>query len=101
MAGPRGSATPHVAGLTSTWNSAVVEGHVHRIDMLKGQMHGRAGFGLLRRRILLAGPQLCHPTSGSVRLIAHGTGSGLSLLRHEPTARVTQAVMASRSAAMA
>ncbi|MET7312920.1 ISL3 family transposase [Streptomyces sp. NPDC005571] len=42
------------AGLTLHWNSGVVEGHVNRIEMLKRQMFGRAGFELLRRRVLLA-----------------------------------------------
>ena len=43
-----------IAGLTLPWNSGVVEGHVNRIKMLKRQMFGRAGFGLLRKRVLLA-----------------------------------------------
>ncbi|WP_435839898.1 transposase [Streptomyces canus] len=42
------------AGLTLHWNSGVVEGHVNRIKMLKRQMFGRAGFELLRKRVLLA-----------------------------------------------
>ncbi|MEU2623021.1 hypothetical protein ABZ642_33725 [Streptomyces sp. NPDC007157] len=42
------------AGLTLPWNSGVVEGHVHRIKMLKRQMFARAGFELLRKRVLLA-----------------------------------------------
>ncbi|RSD16346.1 ISL3 family transposase [Amycolatopsis eburnea] len=42
------------AGLTLPWNSGVVEGHVNRIKMLKRQMYGRAGFHLLRKRVLLA-----------------------------------------------
>ncbi|MFI6023923.1 transposase [Streptomyces sp. NPDC051287] len=42
------------AGLTLPWNSGAVEGHVNRIKMLKRQMYGRAGFGLLRKRVLLA-----------------------------------------------
>ncbi|MGW7467026.1 ISL3 family transposase [Streptomyces xantholiticus] len=44
-----------IAGLTLPWNSGVVEGHVNRIKMLKRQMFGRAGFQLLRKRVLLAG----------------------------------------------
>ncbi len=40
--------------LTLPWNSGVVEGHVNRIKMLKRQMFGRAGFSLLRKRVLLA-----------------------------------------------
>ncbi|MDX2291821.1 MULTISPECIES: ISL3 family transposase [Streptomyces] len=42
------------AGLSHPWNSGVVEGHVNRIKMLKRQMFGRAGFELLRKRVLLA-----------------------------------------------
>ncbi|MGW7557874.1 hypothetical protein [Streptomyces rimosus] len=42
------------AGLTLPWNSGVVEGRVNRIKMLKRQMFGRAGFELLRKRVLLA-----------------------------------------------
>ncbi|MGA5069064.1 BTAD domain-containing putative transcriptional regulator [Streptomyces exfoliatus] len=42
-----------IAGLTLPWNSGVVEGHVNRIKMLKRQMFGRAGFDLLRKRVLL------------------------------------------------
>jgi transposase len=43
-----------IAGLSLPWNSGVVEGHVNRIKMLKRQMYGRAGFDLLRKRVLLA-----------------------------------------------
>ncbi|MBB4717801.1 transposase [Streptomyces luteogriseus] len=42
-----------IAGLTLPWSSGVVEGHVNRIKMLKRQMFGRAGFDLLRKRVLL------------------------------------------------
>lgn len=42
------------AGLTLHWNSGPVEGNVNRIKMLKRQTYGRAGFDLLRKRILLA-----------------------------------------------
>ncbi|MGW4254708.1 ISL3 family transposase [Streptomyces californicus] len=43
-----------IAGLTLPWSSGAVEGHVNRIKMIKRQMYGRAGFKLLRKRILLA-----------------------------------------------
>nr|WP_217510257.1 transposase [Streptomyces vilmorinianum] len=43
-----------IAGLTLPWSSGVVEGHGNRIKMLKRQMFGRAGFDLLRKRVLLA-----------------------------------------------
>lgn len=42
-----------IAGLTLPWSSGAVEGHVNRIKMLKRQMFGRAGFALLRKRVLL------------------------------------------------
>lgn len=53
----RGLETDHDAvrnGLTLTYSSGAVEGHVNRIKMLKRQMCGRAGFDLLRKRILLS-----------------------------------------------
>jgi transposase len=43
-----------IAGLTLPWSSGAVEGLVKRIKMLKRQMFGRAGFALLRKRVLLA-----------------------------------------------
>ncbi|MEV4134089.1 transposase [Dactylosporangium sp. NPDC049742] len=41
------------AGLSLPFNSGPVEGNVNRIKMLKRQMYGRAGFDLLRKRVLL------------------------------------------------
>ncbi len=41
------------AGLTLPFSSGPVEGNVNRIKMLKRQMYGRAGFDLLRKRVLL------------------------------------------------
>lgn len=43
------------AGLTQTWNSGLMEGHVNRIKMLKRQMYGRANLDLLRKRVLISG----------------------------------------------
>jgi transposase len=42
------------AGLTLPYSSGPVEGNVNRIKMIKRQMYGRAGFTLLRKRVLLA-----------------------------------------------
>jgi transposase len=42
------------AGLTLSWSSGPVEGHVNRIKMIKRQMFGRAKPDLLRKRILLS-----------------------------------------------
>jgi transposase len=41
-------------GLTLPHNSGAVEGNVNRIKMIKRQMYGRASFGLLRKRVILA-----------------------------------------------
>ncbi|WP_405736380.1 transposase [Streptomyces sp. NBC_01537] len=40
------------AGLTLSYSSGVVEGHVCRIKLLKRSLYGRASFALLRARIL-------------------------------------------------
>jgi transposase len=42
------------AGLTLEWSSGKVEGNVNRIKMIKRTGYGRAGFDLLRRRVLYA-----------------------------------------------
>lgn len=42
------------AGLTLEWSNGQTEGQVHRLKLLKRQMYGRAGFELLRRRVLAA-----------------------------------------------
>jgi len=41
------------AGLTVSYSSGPVEGHVNRIKMIKRQMYGRAKPDLLRKRVLL------------------------------------------------
>ena len=40
------------AGLTLAWSNGPVEGQINRLKMLKRQMYGRAGIGLLKQRIL-------------------------------------------------
>ena len=42
------------AGLTLEWSNGVTEGQIHRLKLLKRQGDGRAGFTLLRQRILQA-----------------------------------------------
>jgi hypothetical protein len=42
------------SALDLPWTTSPVEGHVNRIKMLKRAMYGRAGFHLLRQRVLLA-----------------------------------------------
>ena len=41
------------AGLTLPWSHGPVEGHGNRLTLLKRQGYGRAGFALLRHRVLL------------------------------------------------
>lgn len=40
------------AGLTLEWSNGQVEGHVHRLKLLKRQMYGKASFQTLRKRVL-------------------------------------------------
>jgi transposase len=42
------------AGLSERWSNGPVEGHVNRLKAIKRQMYGRAGFALLRARVLHA-----------------------------------------------
>jgi hypothetical protein len=52
--GLRRDHTAVLNGLSLPHSSGAVEGHVNRIKMLKRQTYGRAGFDLLRKRVLLA-----------------------------------------------
>ena len=40
------------AALTLEWSNGQVEGQINRLKMIKRQMYGRAGFDLLRQRVL-------------------------------------------------
>ena len=40
------------AGLTLPWSQGPVEGHVHRLKLIKRQAYGRASFDHLRKRVL-------------------------------------------------
>jgi transposase len=46
--------TAVTAGLTLEWSNGVTEGQVHRLKLVKRQGYGRAGFALLRQRLLHA-----------------------------------------------
>ena len=51
------------AALATPWSNGQVEGQVHRLKLLKRQMYGRAGFLLLRRRVLPFRPRVeNHPS---------------------------------------
>ncbi len=43
-----------VAGLTMPYSNGPIEGANTKVKLLKRQMYGRAGFPLLRQRILLS-----------------------------------------------
>jgi transposase len=43
------------AGMDLEWSNGPVEGHVNRLKLVKRTMYGRAGFELLRARVLNAG----------------------------------------------
>ena len=43
-----------LAGLVESWSNGPVEGQVNRLKLLKRSMYGRAGYDLLRRRVLAA-----------------------------------------------
>jgi transposase len=43
-----------LAAVTHRWSNGPVEGHINRLKTVKRQMYGRAGFDLLRARILSA-----------------------------------------------
>ncbi|HSF34088.1 MAG TPA: ISL3 family transposase [Candidatus Tectomicrobia bacterium] len=42
------------AGLTVEWSNGATEGQIHRLKLVKRQGYGRAGFALLRQRVLQA-----------------------------------------------
>lgn len=42
------------AALSSRWSTSPVEGQISRLKTIKRQMYGRAGFDLLRHRVLAA-----------------------------------------------
>jgi transposase len=42
------------AALEEPWSGGQAEGQINRLKTLKRQMYGRAGFDLLRRRVLCA-----------------------------------------------
>jgi transposase len=54
-------------GLTLHWNSGKVEGTVNKIKMIKRQMYGRAGFDLLRKRVILYPALPDHKIRGRAR----------------------------------
>jgi transposase len=54
-------------GLTLHWNSGKVEGTVNKIKMIKRQMYGRAGFDLLRKRVILHPALPGHKIRGRTR----------------------------------
>jgi transposase len=44
------------AAVETSWSTGQVEGQINRLKMIKRQMYGRAGFDLLRARVLPYAP---------------------------------------------
>ena len=42
------------AAITEPWSTSPVEGHINRLKTLKRSMYGRAGYAVLRARMLAA-----------------------------------------------
>ena len=55
------------AAVDMPWSNGQVEGQINRLKMIKRQMYGRAGFELLRARVLPYSP-LASRCAGSIRL---------------------------------
>ncbi len=53
-AGLRDDLTAVRAGLTEEWSNGPTAGFVHKLKLLKRQGYGRAGFDLLRQRMIAA-----------------------------------------------
>jgi len=86
-AGIRNDQQAVINGLTLHWSSGRVEGTVNKIKMIKRQMYGRAGFDLLRKRVILhpalpdhkiRGRAVDHDCQGPCRLVAPAHGGGWS-----------------------
>jgi transposase len=52
------------AAVETSWSNGQVEGQINRLKMIKRQMYGRAGFALLRARVL--------PYTPAVLMVSHG-----------------------------
>jgi transposase len=52
--GIRGDLAAVEAALTTSWSTGPVEGHIHRLKLIKRQGYGRAKLDLLRRRVVAA-----------------------------------------------
>ena len=49
------------AAVETPWSTGQVEGQINRLKMIKRQMYGRAGFRLLRARVLPFGSRTAGP----------------------------------------
>lgn len=64
-----------LAALLFQWSNGQAEGQVNRVNLVKHTMYGRAGFALLRKRVLRAA---CPP-----RLADEGQGSHITKFQLE------------------
>ena len=63
------------AAVDNSWSTGQVEGQINRLKMIKRQMYGRAGFELLRARVLPYSPAPCRSSSMSCTKIAEEPNS--------------------------
>jgi len=45
-------APPRARAITTPWSNGPLEGQINRLKAIKRQMYGRAGFALLKARVL-------------------------------------------------
>jgi transposase len=57
------------AGLALPYHSGAMEGNVNKIKMIKRQMYGRAGFALLRKRVILHPALPDHKIRGRAQIL--------------------------------
>lgn len=70
-AGIRRDQAAVLAALSYEWSQGPVEGHIHRLKLLKRQAYGRAGFDLLRHRVLARSALAWHGRCGRAGVLSH------------------------------
>jgi transposase len=65
--GLRGDLAAVRAGLTEQWSNGPTEGFIHKLKLVKRQAYGRAGFAVLRQRLVRAAEQPCQGQGVAVR----------------------------------
>src|SRR5947209_10347459 len=79
-----------LAGLTVIHSNGQVEGQVNQLKLIKGQGYGRAGFPLLRQRVLhaLEAPTRFHAGAGVLTCVPGSRGRRRGRNDRSPTLRL-------------